>query len=159
MTKSCVVPKCTTSYQGLKVKRSIFKVPRNIELFKKWQAAIPGVQLKSSHFVCKIHFEEYCINRQWVKRDSSGNIIASVSFIFYKNILFIYSNIQYKYFSLSVYIFNSTITCWSCPNTVWRKTCYSSNWEHQWSFKQRACQQCDRELSGPCMFFIITRIV
>lgn len=59
----CAVPKCKTGYKSVKEKFSVFTVPKNIEQFKKWQAAIPGVHLKQSQCVCEKHFEEkYILN-------------------------------------------------------------------------------------------------
>lgn len=82
MTKPCAIPKCKTGYRTVKEKCSVFKVPKNIEHFKKWQAAIPG--LKQSQYVCEKHFKKKYTFKNWIKRDCDGRIIAQVSlFIVY----------------------------------------------------------------------------
>ncbi|EZA46797.1 hypothetical protein DMN91_011996 [Ooceraea biroi] len=81
MTKSCAVPNCKTGYKSIKQKCSVFKVPRNVEQFKKWQVAISGIELKQSQFVCEKHFEEQYILRKWIKRDCDGRIIAQVPYV------------------------------------------------------------------------------
>jgi len=59
----------------------LFKVPSNIEQYRKWIAAIPGiVDLKPSQFVCEKHFEERHILRKWVKYDN-GRVIAEAPYM------------------------------------------------------------------------------
>ncbi|RLU26632.1 hypothetical protein DMN91_000428 [Ooceraea biroi] len=81
MTKPCVVPKCKTGNRNMKQQCSVFKVPRNIEQFKEWQAAIPDIELKQSHYVCEKHFEEQRVLRKWIKRDNDGRIITQVAYV------------------------------------------------------------------------------
>lgn len=78
MTNCCVVPNCKTGYRSLKVKRSVFKVPRNEGLSTKWKAVIP--RLKKSSFVCERHFKEEDIIRKYCKYDQNGRKIAEVNF-------------------------------------------------------------------------------
>ncbi|XP_024946614.1 uncharacterized protein LOC112495201, partial [Cephus cinctus] len=56
------------------------KVPKNIEQYKKWKAAIRGVVLKQSQYICEKHFDENCRIRQWIKRDTNGQIIAQAAY-------------------------------------------------------------------------------
>ncbi|XP_043278765.1 uncharacterized protein [Venturia canescens] len=80
-TNSCVVPTCNTGCKSIKEKRSVFKVPSNIELRKKWIAAIPGIiDLMPSQFVCEKHFLECYIRKKWTKCDSDGRVIAEASY-------------------------------------------------------------------------------
>lgn len=79
MGRTCAVPGCKTGYRSTKEKWSLFTVPKNIERHKKWQAAIPAIQLKPSYFVCEKHFEEKYILKESITRDSQGRIIAQVS--------------------------------------------------------------------------------
>lgn len=79
-TNSCAVPMCDTGRQSVKEKRSVFRVPSNIERRQKWIAAIPGIShLMPSQFVCEKHFLERYILRKWIKRDLNGRVIAEVS--------------------------------------------------------------------------------
>ncbi|XP_046595750.1 uncharacterized protein LOC107223825 isoform X2 [Neodiprion lecontei] len=81
MPRSCVVSKCKTGYKSLKVKRSVFKAPSNVELFDKWKAVLPeGVRLTATKFVCERHFKEEDIVRRYVRFDQNGRKIADVPF-------------------------------------------------------------------------------
>ncbi|CAH0558294.1 unnamed protein product [Brassicogethes aeneus] len=84
--KSCAVPQCnhltyrSSLRSGVKVKRSMFKVPSDVQRFKKWQIAIPNRILTSSHFVCIKHFEEHDIIRKYIRHDVNGRLIAEVMY-------------------------------------------------------------------------------
>ncbi|XP_077277436.1 uncharacterized protein LOC143905735, partial [Temnothorax americanus] len=81
MVITCAVPKCKSGYKSQKEKLSMFKVPRNIEMRKKWEAAIPGVvAFKETYFICEKHFEGHYIIRNYIKHDANGKIIANVPF-------------------------------------------------------------------------------
>lgn len=77
MPKSCSVPQCNSRSKNKK--RSFFSVPKNEELKRKWEAAIPGKKdLIPSHFLCENHFEESSIIREYIHKDSNGKVIAQV---------------------------------------------------------------------------------
>lgn len=77
MGKVCAVPKCSKLN---KTKRSLFKVPSDDIDRKKWAAAMPEIKnLRASHFICEIHFDEAFINRKYVRYDANGRLIAQVS--------------------------------------------------------------------------------
>ncbi|CAL1672837.1 unnamed protein product [Lasius platythorax] len=81
MTKPCAVPTCKTGNRSEKSKRSVFRVPKDIERLKKWIEIIPGiVELKPTHVICDKHFEDKYIIREWIKRDESGRVIAQVPY-------------------------------------------------------------------------------
>ncbi|XP_056644930.1 uncharacterized protein LOC130450512 [Diorhabda sublineata] len=81
MVKPCAVPRCKTGTTKLTEKCSVFKVPSNIEQYKKWKAVIPGiVDLKQTQYICEKHFEEKYILRKWIKHDSNGKIIAEAEY-------------------------------------------------------------------------------
>ncbi|XP_071557201.1 uncharacterized protein [Temnothorax nylanderi] len=80
MVVTCAVPKCK-SCKTKKKKLSMFKVPTDIEMRKKWKAAIPGiVAFKKTHTVCEKHFEAHYIIRSYIKHDANGKVIANVPF-------------------------------------------------------------------------------
>ncbi|TGZ49882.1 hypothetical protein DBV15_05965, partial [Temnothorax longispinosus] len=80
MVVTCAVPKCK-SYKTKKKNVSMFKVPRDIEMRKKWKAAIPGVvAFKKTHTICEKHFEAHYIIRSYIKHDANGKVIANVPF-------------------------------------------------------------------------------
>lgn len=79
MTKPYAVPTCKTGNRSEKSKRSVFRVPKDIERLKKWIEIISGiVELKPTHVICDKHFEDKYIIREWIKRDESGRVIAQV---------------------------------------------------------------------------------
>jgi len=74
------VPKCKSGSRALKIKKTIFRSPRNEEMLKKWKAAIPVKKtLKDKFFVCEDHFEERFLRRSWVKRNEKNEVIYQVS--------------------------------------------------------------------------------
>ena len=81
MPNRCVVPGCRTrDSNSTLVKRSVFKVPTDKIILKKWEAAIPDIaKLKPGHHVCERHFDEKYIIRKFVKYDKDGKLIAEVS--------------------------------------------------------------------------------
>ncbi|XP_015595020.1 uncharacterized protein LOC107267604 isoform X2 [Cephus cinctus] len=80
MGKWCAVPGCKTGSRTAE-KRSVFRVPKDITTWKKWEQAIPGiVKLQQSDIVCEKHFNEEDIAREWVKYDANGRVIARVSY-------------------------------------------------------------------------------
>lgn len=106
MGRSCAVPGCKSTYKNVK-NNLIFKVPDETGMLKQWEAAIPGaLKLKSSHFICKKHFEEKYIIKKYVKHDANGKIIAEVSIFIYIFLLAIYHN---KFFVLFIFIVNKFI--------------------------------------------------
>ena len=79
MPKQCAVPTCNSHRRKQKSNRSVFRVPRDSTLLKKWEEAIPGiVKLDQMHVVCDRHFQANDISREWIKCDSNGQIIAQV---------------------------------------------------------------------------------
>ena len=82
MPKCCCVPKCDKEHAASGGgKRSIFMVPKNEELRKKWEENIPGgCKLKSFQSICEKHFAENDIVRECIQKDSDGNIIQRVRF-------------------------------------------------------------------------------
>lgn len=81
--KYCVVKNCNSGLKNLKVKRSIFKVPKDVELRKKWAAAIPGISvLGYSSCVCERHFKSDDIIREKHFKNNSGVIIGVVCILF-----------------------------------------------------------------------------
>lgn len=91
MTKSCAVPNCKTGNGLIRQKCSVFRVPRNIIQFKKWQAAISGFELKESQYVCEKRFEKRYIQTEWIKHDNDGRIIAQVSLSIIHFIYYLYA--------------------------------------------------------------------
>ncbi|XP_016657215.1 uncharacterized protein LOC100167836 isoform X2 [Acyrthosiphon pisum] len=90
MVKSCCVPGCTTG-NALYVKqqkssglrnKSLFKPPKNAELFAKWVKAIPRKDkvLSESSYVCELHFEEddVLIYDETILLDGTVNIIKRI---------------------------------------------------------------------------------
>ncbi|XP_008202293.1 uncharacterized protein LOC100678353 isoform X1 [Nasonia vitripennis] len=82
MPSACAVPSCKTGKSNkLKQRLSIFKVPNNDDLRKKWENAIPDVSsLKTTQYVCERHFEEQYIIRRYIKQDNEGNVIADIPY-------------------------------------------------------------------------------
>ncbi|XP_044742729.1 uncharacterized protein LOC123305164 [Chrysoperla carnea] len=75
--KNCVVKNCKMRIKGLKIKRSLFKVPKNDEMKKKWEAAIPDISVLDNYkFVCEKHFKAEDIIRQRDFRNNTGEIIG-----------------------------------------------------------------------------------
>ncbi|XP_043483110.1 uncharacterized protein LOC122511737 isoform X2 [Leptopilina heterotoma] len=75
----CVVPNCNSGYDSCKEKVHLFSVPKEEELRKKWENAIPRANfiLKSGLVVCHKHFlPEEIITKREVK-DPQGNVMAS----------------------------------------------------------------------------------
>ena len=109
MPNRCVVPGCRTGDRNSTVKRSVFKVPTDKIILKKWESPIPNIaKLKPQHHVCERHFEEKYIIRKFVKYDEHGKLIAEVSiwiiiwWIFRK--LYTESNLYFnRDFSISKY--------------------------------------------------------
>ncbi|XP_060862239.1 uncharacterized protein LOC132939199 [Metopolophium dirhodum] len=90
MVKYCFVPKCTTGNtqyvkqqkaSGLRNK-SLFKPPKNSELFAKWAKAIPRKDkvLSENSYVCELHFEEndVLIYDETTLLDGTVNIIKRI---------------------------------------------------------------------------------
>ncbi|KAM0727879.1 hypothetical protein ACS0PU_005348 [Formica fusca] len=93
MPKRCAVPNCNSNRRGEKSKRSVFRVPKDITLLKKWEEAIPGVmKLERTHVVCDKHFQAKDISREWIKCDSNGQIIAQVIIVM-KNLYRVYKRV------------------------------------------------------------------
>ena len=107
MPNSCIVPKCKTNYKSSKVKLSIFKVPNDEIVRKKWEDAIPGInKLNLRHYV-KNTFpkNEY---------DESSLMLNIIPIVFLLFILFLL--LLYFYYLLSpVYKEHSSI---STPQTA-----------------------------------------
>ncbi|XP_044736000.1 uncharacterized protein LOC123298134 isoform X3 [Chrysoperla carnea] len=75
--KYCVVKNCNSGLKNLKIKRSIFKVPKDVELRKKWEAAIPGITvLGDSSCICERHFKSDDIIRKRHFKSPTGEIIG-----------------------------------------------------------------------------------
>ncbi|KAL4119113.1 hypothetical protein QTP88_011968 [Uroleucon formosanum] len=87
MVKCCFVPECSTGKtlcvkqqkaSGLKNK-SLFKPPKNTELFAKWVKAIPRKDkvLSKNSYVCELHFEENDVSfyDETILVDGTVNII------------------------------------------------------------------------------------
>ena len=90
MPNSCIVPKYKTNYKSSKVKLSIFKVPNDEIVRKKWEDAIPGInKLNPRHYVCEKHFPEECIRRKFVDIEYNTYCIFIIYFIFIVFLLFI----------------------------------------------------------------------
>ena len=83
MPNSCIVPKCKINYKSSKVKLSIFKVPNDEIVRKKWENAIFGMnKLNPRHYVCEKHFSEECIRRKFVDIEYNTYYIFIIYFIF-----------------------------------------------------------------------------
>ncbi|GAB1859699.1 THAP-type domain-containing protein [Camponotus japonicus] len=81
MPNSCVVINCRKTRQNVKAKCSLFRVPQSEVLREMWEAAIPGIaRLQPNQHVCEKHFEEECIVRSLVKRDSDGKILIDIPY-------------------------------------------------------------------------------
>ena len=78
MPPVCAVPDCKSG-SNCRKKYSLFKTPKNLELRKKWEKAIPGVtELKQRQLICEKHFKDKYIMKKFVQRDYCGNIISEV---------------------------------------------------------------------------------
>ena len=74
----CAVPDCKSG-SNCRKKYSLFKTPKNLELRKKWEKAIPGVtELKQRQLICEKHFKDKYIMKKFVQRDYCGNIISEI---------------------------------------------------------------------------------
>ncbi|XP_019883763.2 uncharacterized protein LOC105253578 isoform X2 [Camponotus floridanus] len=81
MPNSCVVINCRKTRQNVKAKCSLFRVPQSEVLREMWETAIPGIaKLQPNQHVCEKHFEEECIVRRLVKRDSDGKILIDIPY-------------------------------------------------------------------------------
>lgn len=70
------VPDCKSGSYCRK-KYSLFKTPKNLELRKKWEKAIPSViELKQRQLICEKYFKDEYIIKKFVQRDYCGNIIS-----------------------------------------------------------------------------------
>lgn len=92
MPSACLVSACTTNKRKSTAgnqKFSIFSVPKDIKLRKKWEEAVPGASsLKTWQFVCEKHFEERCIKRNFIKYDCDGILLANVCISYCISVLF-----------------------------------------------------------------------
>ena len=80
MPNRCVVPGCKTGDRNSTLQRSVFKVPNDKIILKKWEAEIPNIaKLKPQHHICERHFEEKYIIRQFVKYHKHGKLMGEVS--------------------------------------------------------------------------------
>ncbi|CAN7986056.1 unnamed protein product [Ixodes hexagonus] len=63
--RSCFVPDCNTGNTSCSEKRSMFRVPSDAVLLKKWELAISRTdkKLRPHNYVCELHFEERFIQR------------------------------------------------------------------------------------------------
>lgn len=61
----CFVPGCKSGCRSSEHKCSLFSVPKDPAVFAQWQRNIPrtNVSLSTTSAVCKLHFEETCIER------------------------------------------------------------------------------------------------
>uniref|UniRef100_A0A1Y1MXE3 THAP-type domain-containing protein n=2 Tax=Photinus pyralis TaxID=7054 RepID=A0A1Y1MXE3_PHOPY len=75
MTKPCIVPKCKTGYKSVKQKTSVFKVPKDSEMRKKWMLAIPKICVNDVFYVCELHFEKKFLKKQCVMYNEKGDVI------------------------------------------------------------------------------------
>ncbi|KAM0724723.1 hypothetical protein ACS0PU_009107 [Formica fusca] len=80
MARWCAVPYCKTGSRTEQIKRSLFGVPKDPVIWKKWDEAIPGiVKLRQTDVICDKHFEEKDISREWIKLDTNDQVIARMS--------------------------------------------------------------------------------
>ncbi|XP_033360887.1 uncharacterized protein LOC117239439 [Bombus vosnesenskii] len=78
MSPVCAVPDCKSG-SNCRKKYSLFKTPKNLELRKKWEKAIPGItELKQWQLICEKHFIDEYIIKKFVQRDYCGNIISEI---------------------------------------------------------------------------------
>lgn len=65
--RSCFVPNCTTGYKSNIEKKTLFNVPKNLEILEKWKTFIPRKDrvLGEYDVVCEKHFKEECIERSY----------------------------------------------------------------------------------------------
>ncbi|KAM0729413.1 hypothetical protein ACS0PU_004767 [Formica fusca] len=81
MPRWCAVPYCRTDSRTEQIKRSLFGVPKDPVIWKKWEEAIPGiVKLRQTDVICDKHFEEKDISREWIKFDANDQVIARVTY-------------------------------------------------------------------------------
>ncbi|XP_077520288.1 uncharacterized protein LOC144130155 [Amblyomma americanum] len=82
----CFVPGCTTGYKSCKMKLSLSGVPKDEELFLKWQRNISQADktLERNAAVCELHFDaqfvsrhfEHVIQGQLVRIDQSRPVLS-----------------------------------------------------------------------------------
>lgn len=71
MVNWCAVPDCKTGSKT-ESKRSVFRVPKDTVMCKKWEEAIPGiVKLFTTDVVCEKHFDEKDISRDTCKKNEN----------------------------------------------------------------------------------------
>lgn len=69
--RACFVPLCKSGYRSTTERVSSFSVPKDEELFKKWQLSIGRTdrELTRRDTVCERHFLKSDISREWRSGD------------------------------------------------------------------------------------------
>lgn len=79
MKPKCVVPNCDTT-ETLFKNISYFKVPKNENIKKQWEEAIPEISfLRQSQRICERHFEEKYVSKNAVKVKDKNDCDINVS--------------------------------------------------------------------------------
>ncbi|XP_014212985.1 uncharacterized protein LOC111643265 [Copidosoma floridanum] len=74
MVNKCCIKKCRVKKND---KLSVFRVPKNEALFKKWVhiLSLVDVVLTKNSFVCENHFENHDLIKEKIITDTSGKVL------------------------------------------------------------------------------------
>lgn len=82
MTKTCIISNCTTGLKKDKSKQSVFKVPNDPGIRKKWIDAIKkhsGQDISRNFFyVCEKHFDKSFVKKKKTIKNVTGEVIFEV---------------------------------------------------------------------------------
>lgn len=99
MVNKCKIPSCKLSNDSV----SLFSVPKNDELRKKW-SEILNCALKKSSFVCEKHFNSYDIKSNFTSITDKGVIVFTVSDYFNLTyLLYTFGSIFNTFFKIYFY--------------------------------------------------------